>query len=85
MNQNCSEQTGPQPEKDINDRRIASPAARKLASEKGIDLSEVPTIDPLGRVRKQDVTSFSEQPTASSTCASTKSLLQQSQKMMESR
>lgn len=44
------------------DRPIASPAARKLAREKGIDLSEVPTIDPLGRVRKQDVTSFSNEP-----------------------
>lgn len=41
------------PEK--KDRPIASPAARKLAREKGIDLSSVPTIDPLGRVRKHDV------------------------------
>lgn len=44
------------------DRPIASPAARKLAREKGIDLNEVPTIDPLGRVRKQDVTSYSNEP-----------------------
>ncbi|HLS22372.1 MAG TPA: 2-oxoglutarate dehydrogenase complex dihydrolipoyllysine-residue succinyltransferase [Pseudogracilibacillus sp.] len=34
---------------------VASPAARKLAREKGIDLSEVPTADPLGRVRPEDV------------------------------
>ncbi|MFD6441405.1 biotin/lipoyl-containing protein, partial [Peribacillus sp. NPDC060186] len=30
---------------------IASPAARKLAREKGIDLTQVPVVDPLGRVR----------------------------------
>lgn len=34
---------------------VASPAARKLAREKGIDLSQVPTQDPLGRVRPEDV------------------------------
>lgn len=39
-------------------RPIASPSARKLAREKGIDLSEVPTIDPLGRVRAQDVQGY---------------------------
>jgi len=54
--------TPEQPVTDKKDRTIASPAARKLAREKGIDLSEVPTVDPLGRVRKQDVTSFSSQP-----------------------
>ncbi|ASB88855.1 2-oxoglutarate dehydrogenase complex dihydrolipoyllysine-residue succinyltransferase [Bacillus sonorensis] len=45
-------------------RPVASPAARKLAREKGIDLSEIPTGDPLGRVRKQDVESYqkNEQP-----------------------
>ncbi|MGM7635080.1 2-oxoglutarate dehydrogenase complex dihydrolipoyllysine-residue succinyltransferase [Bacillus sp. Hm123] len=46
-------------------RPIASPAARKLAREKGIDLTEVPTVDPMGRVRKQDVASFSNQPAPS--------------------
>ncbi|MBS4199404.1 2-oxoglutarate dehydrogenase complex dihydrolipoyllysine-residue succinyltransferase [Bacillus sp. FJAT-49732] len=49
-------------ETEKKDRPIASPAARKLAREKGIDLSEVPTVDPLGRVRKQDITSYSNQP-----------------------
>ncbi|HEY4551979.1 MAG TPA: 2-oxoglutarate dehydrogenase complex dihydrolipoyllysine-residue succinyltransferase [Bacillaceae bacterium] len=49
-------------EAEKKDRTIASPAARKLAREKGIDLSTVPTVDPLGRVRKQDVSSFSTQP-----------------------
>ncbi|KUP06426.1 dihydrolipoamide succinyltransferase [Bacillus coahuilensis p1.1.43] len=43
-------------------RPIASPAARKLAREKGLDLSMVPTTDPLGRVRKQDVEHFNEAP-----------------------
>ncbi|MBE6185092.1 2-oxoglutarate dehydrogenase complex dihydrolipoyllysine-residue succinyltransferase [Heyndrickxia ginsengihumi] len=49
-------------EGDKKDRPIASPAARKLAREKGIDLSQVPTVDPLGRVRKQDVEHFENQP-----------------------
>ncbi|MDQ0268390.1 2-oxoglutarate dehydrogenase complex dihydrolipoyllysine-residue succinyltransferase [Cytobacillus purgationiresistens] len=39
-------------------RTVASPAARKLAREKGIDLSQIPTADPLGRVRSQDVAAF---------------------------
>ncbi len=34
---------------------IASPAARKLAREKGIDLSKVKAQDPYGRVRPEDV------------------------------
>ncbi|UQZ46339.1 2-oxoglutarate dehydrogenase complex dihydrolipoyllysine-residue succinyltransferase [Bacillus sp. PK3-037] len=41
-------------------RTIASPSARKLAREKGIDLSQVPTGDPLGRVRKQDVEAYAK-------------------------
>lgn len=49
-------------EEPATDRPIASPAARKLAREKGIDLSSVPTVDPLGRVRKQDVESYTNQP-----------------------
>lgn len=40
---------------------IASPAARKLAREKGIDLENVPAVDPLGRVRRQDVEAFQPQ------------------------
>ncbi|MDZ5711903.1 2-oxoglutarate dehydrogenase complex dihydrolipoyllysine-residue succinyltransferase [Jeotgalibacillus haloalkalitolerans] len=52
-----------QPEKqessEKKERTIASPAARKLAREKGIDLSEISTQDPMGRVRKQDVEAHS--------------------------
>lgn len=40
------------------DRPIASPSARKIAREKGIDLHQVPTTDPLGRVRAHDVQGF---------------------------
>ncbi|MGD6815927.1 2-oxoglutarate dehydrogenase complex dihydrolipoyllysine-residue succinyltransferase [Metabacillus sp. 84] len=42
-------------QQDSRNRTIASPAARKLAREKGIDLSSVSTSDPLGRVRKHDI------------------------------
>ncbi|MER2263349.1 MAG: 2-oxoglutarate dehydrogenase complex dihydrolipoyllysine-residue succinyltransferase [Psychrobacillus sp.] len=38
-----------------SNRTIASPAARKMAREKGIDLNEVSPVDPMGRVRVQDV------------------------------
>ncbi|WP_456274453.1 2-oxoglutarate dehydrogenase complex dihydrolipoyllysine-residue succinyltransferase [Bacillus sp. AK031] len=48
-------------EDEKKERVIASPAARKLAREKGIDLSQVPT-DPLGRVRKQDIEAFENKP-----------------------
>ncbi|MEH6942522.1 2-oxoglutarate dehydrogenase complex dihydrolipoyllysine-residue succinyltransferase [Bacillus sp. JJ722] len=41
--------------KKIGDAPIASPAARKLAREKGIDLSAVAANDPLGRIRVQDL------------------------------
>ena len=44
------------------DRTIASPAARKLAREKGIDLNAISTVDPMGRVRVQDVESHSNAP-----------------------
>ena len=48
----------PEQEEKKGQQPVASPSARKLAREKGIDLAEVPTVDPLGRVRKQDVESF---------------------------
>lgn len=39
---------------------IASPAARKKARELGVDLSEIPYKDPLGRVRVEDVEVYQE-------------------------
>ncbi|MFN7251469.1 MAG: 2-oxoglutarate dehydrogenase complex dihydrolipoyllysine-residue succinyltransferase [Anaerobacillus sp.] len=41
-----------------NERPLAFPSARKLAREKGINLNEVATNDPLGRIRKQDVEAY---------------------------
>lgn len=46
------------------DRTIASPAARKLAREKGINLSEISPVDPMGRVRVQDVAAHGSAPAA---------------------
>lgn len=37
---------------------VASPSARKLAREKGLNLDDIPTRDPLGRVRKEDVENY---------------------------
>lgn len=59
-------QAAPAPvaEETSNNRVIASPAARKLAREKGIDLSEISPVDPQGRVRVQDVAAHGSQPAA---------------------
>ncbi|KOS28838.1 dihydrolipoamide succinyltransferase [Bacillus anthracis] len=43
-------------------RPIASPAARKMARELGIDLNDVRSTDPLGRVRPHDVQAHPEAP-----------------------
>lgn len=58
-------------------RTIASPAARRLAREKGFNLHEVPTTDPLGRIRKQDVTSFQEKSTGNNPNSSFEALTKQ--------
>ncbi|HSJ37347.1 MAG TPA: 2-oxoglutarate dehydrogenase complex dihydrolipoyllysine-residue succinyltransferase [Planococcus sp. (in: firmicutes)] len=52
-------------EQSATDRTIASPAARKLAREKGIDLAAISPVDPMGRVRVQDVEAHSSKPAAS--------------------
>lgn len=44
------------------ERPIASPAARKLAREMGIDLNEVRSSDPLGRIRPHDVKAHTPAP-----------------------
>ncbi|MEH7309143.1 2-oxoglutarate dehydrogenase complex dihydrolipoyllysine-residue succinyltransferase [Neobacillus drentensis] len=41
---------------------IASPAARKLARELGIDLNQVSSRDPLGRIRPDDVKAYTPTP-----------------------
>ncbi|WP_323678692.1 2-oxoglutarate dehydrogenase complex dihydrolipoyllysine-residue succinyltransferase [Exiguobacterium indicum] len=56
----------------VADRPIASPAARKLAREKGIDLAQVATQDPLGRIRVQDVATFEVAPREQAKLAPTK-------------
>lgn len=43
---------------------IASPAARKLARERGVDLGSVQGRDAVGRVTAQDVTAHTERPSA---------------------
>ncbi|MDG4657528.1 2-oxoglutarate dehydrogenase complex dihydrolipoyllysine-residue succinyltransferase [Ectobacillus antri] len=55
----------PQPMQGLpnTDRPIASPAARKLAREMGIDLNEVRSTDPLGRIRPHDVKAHTAAPT----------------------
>lgn len=45
-------------------RAVASPAARKLAREKGIDLTKVSSSDPLGRIRVEDVVRQASAPSA---------------------
>lgn len=55
-----------------SDRTIASPAARKLAREKGIDLAAVSPVDPMGRVRVQDVEAHGTAPKAQPAAAAPK-------------
>ena len=46
----------------LHERVIATPAARKLAREKGIDLAAISPVDPIGRVRVQDVAAHAAAP-----------------------
>jgi 2-oxoglutarate dehydrogenase E2 component (dihydrolipoamide succinyltransferase) len=48
----------------VEDRTLASPAARKLAREKGIDLAAISPVDPMGRIKVQDVEAHSTAPKA---------------------
>ncbi|MGE0910360.1 2-oxoglutarate dehydrogenase complex dihydrolipoyllysine-residue succinyltransferase [Bacillus atrophaeus] len=59
----AAQQVSQEAQEESKSRTVASPSARKLAREKGIDLSQIPTGDPLGRVRKQDVEAY-EKPSA---------------------
>ncbi|MGM9948653.1 MAG: 2-oxoglutarate dehydrogenase complex dihydrolipoyllysine-residue succinyltransferase [Lysinibacillus sp.] len=51
-------------EETSGERVVASPAARKLAREKGIDLAAISPVDPQGRVRVQDVAAHGTAPVA---------------------
>lgn len=51
-------------EEESGERVIASPAARKLAREKGISLAAINPVDPQGRVRVQDVAAHGTAPAA---------------------
>ncbi|MFC5560300.1 2-oxoglutarate dehydrogenase complex dihydrolipoyllysine-residue succinyltransferase [Ureibacillus thermophilus] len=55
-------QAAPVVEETTSGRVVASPAARKLAREKGIDLAAISPVDPQGRVRVQDVAAHAAQP-----------------------
>lgn len=59
--------------------QIVSPAARKLAREKGINLNYIPAIDPLGRIRLQDVQRYE----ASVSSQSKLSSLEETKKILE--
>lgn len=59
-------------EQSSSDRTIASPAARKLAREKGIDLAAISPVDPMGRVRVQDVEAHAAKPAASASAPAAK-------------
>ncbi|MCM3387774.1 2-oxoglutarate dehydrogenase complex dihydrolipoyllysine-residue succinyltransferase [Ureibacillus chungkukjangi] len=58
-------------EETSNERVVASPAARKLAREKGIDLAAISPVDPQGRVRVQDVAAHGTAQAAPATPIST--------------
>lgn len=57
-------EAAPVVEETSGERVVASPAARKLAREKGIDLAAISPVDPQGRVRVQDVAAHGTQPAA---------------------
>ncbi|WP_366289492.1 2-oxoglutarate dehydrogenase complex dihydrolipoyllysine-residue succinyltransferase [Paenibacillus sp. AN1007] len=52
--------------------KTASPSARKLARERGIELDQVQSKDPIGRVYQDDVKSHGSQPSAPSAPAAPK-------------
>jgi pyruvate dehydrogenase E2 component (dihydrolipoamide acetyltransferase) len=54
----------PQPKKDLGDRVKASPLARRLAGQKGIDLSALKGSGPGGRIVKADIEQAGAKPAA---------------------
>jgi pyruvate dehydrogenase E2 component (dihydrolipoamide acetyltransferase) len=57
-------ETHPQQESKPVVRPIATPAARKMARARGLDLNQVGLRDPLGRIRVSDVKNHQEQPSS---------------------
>ncbi|HMN27096.1 MAG TPA: 2-oxoglutarate dehydrogenase complex dihydrolipoyllysine-residue succinyltransferase [Caldilineaceae bacterium] len=53
-----SEQPSPVPVADGQEEPRATPVAKRMAAERGVDLETVPASQPGGRVTKQDVESF---------------------------
>ncbi len=46
----------------VSDGKVkASPMARRIAAERGVDLAQVKASDPSGRIKKEDVLRFAEQ------------------------
>ncbi|CAM4249351.1 2-oxoglutarate dehydrogenase complex dihydrolipoyllysine-residue succinyltransferase [Saccharibacillus endophyticus] len=56
----AAEAVSPPPAESSDTGTKASPAARKLARERGVELGSVPSADPIGRVYSGDVKSFAE-------------------------
>ncbi|GGN90004.1 2-oxoglutarate dehydrogenase complex dihydrolipoyllysine-residue succinyltransferase [Saccharibacillus kuerlensis] len=54
----AAEAVSPPPAESGDSSKKASPAARKLARERGVELGSVPSADPIGRVYSDDVKSF---------------------------
>ncbi|MDT0121778.1 2-oxoglutarate dehydrogenase complex dihydrolipoyllysine-residue succinyltransferase [Paenibacillus sp. RRE4] len=52
------------PPESSDSNKTASPSARKLARERGIELDQVQSKDPIGRVYQDDVKSHGSQPSA---------------------
>ncbi|MFB4211277.1 2-oxoglutarate dehydrogenase complex dihydrolipoyllysine-residue succinyltransferase [Shouchella sp. JSM 1781072] len=61
-----------QEETQSTNRPLASPAARKLAREKGISLDSITPTDPTGKIRRQDVEAYQEKPAKASSGSSQK-------------
>lgn len=56
----AAEAVSPPPAESGDTSAKASPGARKLARERGVELGSVPSADPIGRVYAGDVKSFAE-------------------------
>lgn len=57
-----SKESGEEESSDDSERIVATPSARRMAREKGIDLSDINASDPRGLVRSQDVDNHGKQP-----------------------